>query len=72
MLYIYKLWRQLQLAATTQRPRVDFTSILDTVKPIVDAVAERGDEAVLEFTEKFDKVGGGERRRWWCKLDPSA
>ena len=39
-----------------KRPRVDFTNILGTVAPIVDAVASRGDEAVLEYTSKFDKV----------------
>jgi len=30
--------------------------LLDYVKPIVDDVAERGDQAVTEYTEKFDKV----------------
>ena len=39
-----------------KRPRVDFTNILGTVAPIVDAVATCGDEAVLEYTSKFDKV----------------
>ena len=37
-----------------KRPRVDFTNILGTVAPIVDAVATRGDAAVLEYTSKFD------------------
>lgn len=39
-----------------QRPRVDLPSIFNTVAPIVDAVRERGDEAVNEFTAKFDNV----------------
>ena len=43
-----------------KRPRVDFTSILGTVAPIVDAVASRGDAAVVEFTEKFDNVDLGD------------
>ena len=43
-----------------KRPRVDFTSILGTVAPIVDAVAERGDAAVAEFTAKFDGVDLGD------------
>lgn len=30
--------------------------LLDYVKPIVDDVAMRGDQAVTEYTEKFDKV----------------
>eukprot|EP00899_Mesostigma_viride_P000179 jgi/Mesvir1/10161/Mv18041-RA.1 len=38
------------------RPRIDFSSIFAIVGPIVDAVKSRGDDAVLELTEKFDKV----------------
>lgn len=38
------------------RPRVDFTSILETVSPIVDDVRRRGDAAVQEYTSKFDRV----------------
>jgi len=38
-----------------QRPRIDFTSIFDAVRPIVEAVQERGDAAVLEYTERFDR-----------------
>ena len=43
-----------------KRPRVDFTSILGTVAPIVDAVAARGDAAVAEYTKKFDNVDLGD------------
>jgi len=43
-------------SALLQRPRVDFTSILALVAPIVENVAERGDEAVSEYTKKFDGV----------------
>lgn len=32
------------------------SELLDYVKPIVDDVAIRGDQAVTEYTEKFDKV----------------
>ncbi|KAK9823498.1 hypothetical protein WJX72_003184 [[Myrmecia] bisecta] len=38
------------------RPRIDFTSILQTVGPICESVRERGDEAVKELTAKFDRV----------------
>ncbi|OUS42416.1 histidinol dehydrogenase [Ostreococcus tauri] len=38
-----------------KRPRVDFTSILDVVRPIVEAVETRGDDAVREYTRKFDE-----------------
>ena len=30
--------------------------LLDYVKPIVDDVAEQGDDAVRRYTERFDKV----------------
>ncbi|KAK9758179.1 hypothetical protein RND81_01G213000 [Saponaria officinalis] len=38
------------------RPRIDFSSIFGVVQPIVDDVRIRGDDAVKEFTSKFDKV----------------
>ncbi|KAF3321641.1 Histidinol dehydrogenase [Carex littledalei] len=38
------------------RPRIDFSSIFSTVTPIVDDVRTRGDEAVKDYTAKFDKV----------------
>ncbi|KAI3435589.1 hypothetical protein D9Q98_001654 [Chlorella vulgaris] len=45
-----------QLAKVTARPRIDFTSILGTVAPIVEDVRSRGDDAVKEYTAKFDRV----------------
>ncbi|CAL8467003.1 g6539 [Coccomyxa elongata] len=44
------------LLALTARPRIDFTSILDTVAPIVDDVRRRGDAAVKDYTARFDRV----------------
>lgn len=38
------------------RPRIDFSSIFSTVKPIVDDVHCRGDAAVIDYTRRFDKV----------------
>ncbi|TVU02281.1 hypothetical protein EJB05_52236 [Eragrostis curvula] len=38
------------------RPRIDFSSIFSTVNPIVEDVRVRGDAAVKNYTEKFDKV----------------
>ncbi|KAJ8445186.1 hypothetical protein Cgig2_029558 [Carnegiea gigantea] len=38
------------------RPRIDFSSIFSVVQPIVDEVRSRGDDAVKEYTAKFDKV----------------
>lgn len=45
-----------ELKAVMARPRIDFTSILNTVSPIVESVRTGGDAAVKEFTAKFDRV----------------
>ncbi|AQA06790.1 histidinol dehydrogenase [Mycobacterium sp. MS1601] len=45
-----------QLRATLPRGGVDVDAVVPTVRPIVDAVAERGAEAALEFGEKFDGI----------------
>ena len=44
------------LRATLPRAEVDVDAVLHQVRPIVDAVRERGVPAVLEFTERFDKI----------------
>lgn len=45
-----------ELRAILPRADVDVDAVLHQVRPLVDAVAERGVEAVLELTEKFDRV----------------
>ncbi|GGU36369.1 histidinol dehydrogenase [Lentzea flava] len=45
-----------QLRAALPRAEMDVDAALHQVRPIVDAVAARGVEAVLEYTEKFDGV----------------
>jgi histidinol dehydrogenase len=45
-----------QLRAAMPRGGVDVDAALPTVRPIVEAVAERGAEAALEFGESFDGV----------------
>ena len=45
-----------RLRSVMPRPDTDVESVLDRVRPIVDAVRERGVDAVLEFAESFDKV----------------
>ncbi|HEY4460773.1 MAG TPA: histidinol dehydrogenase [Pseudonocardiaceae bacterium] len=45
-----------RLRSVMPRPDTDVESVLDRVRPIVAAVRERGVDAVLEFTESFDKV----------------
>ena len=45
-----------QLRAALPRGGVDVESVVPRVRPIVDAVAERGAEAALEYGETFDGV----------------
>src|ERR1700737_4931444 len=45
-----------QLRAELPRGGVDVDTVVPTVRPIVDAVAERGADAALEYGESFDGV----------------
>ncbi|PNT61007.1 hypothetical protein BRADI_5g09046v3 [Brachypodium distachyon] len=45
-----------EVSSLKARPRIDFSSIFSTVNPIVEDVRVRGDAAVKDYTEKFDKV----------------
>jgi len=45
-----------ELRATLPRAEVDVESALHRVRPVVEAVRDRGVEAVLEYTERFDNV----------------
>ncbi|SDM89509.1 histidinol dehydrogenase [Allokutzneria albata] len=45
-----------ELRASLPRAEVDVDAVLHQVRPVVDAVRDRGVEAVLEFAERFDKV----------------
>lgn len=45
-----------QLRATLPRGGVDVEAVLPRVHPIVEAIAERGAAAALEFGESFDRV----------------
>lgn len=47
---------QVEVNNLKARPRIDFSSIFDTVQPIVDDVRRQGDEAVKHYTARFDKV----------------
>jgi histidinol dehydrogenase len=66
------------LRAPLPRADVDVDAVLERVRPIVAAVAERGTGAVLEFAERFDKVRpvtvrvpGVELGRALRELDPA-
>lgn len=39
-----------------KRPKIDFTTIFQTVQPIIDAVENEGDESLIRYTEQFDGV----------------
>src|SRR5262245_509114 len=45
-----------QLRAALPRGGVDVDAVVPRVRPIVDAIAERGAEAALEYGESFDRV----------------
>ncbi|MDR8394474.1 histidinol dehydrogenase [Aliifodinibius sp. S!AR15-10] len=45
-----------QIRALCQRPKMDFMSVLEQIQPIIEEVSQQGDQAVLEYTEKFDGV----------------
>ena len=48
-----------QLRAALPRGGVDVDAVVPTVRPIVDAVAERGADAALQYGEQFDGVRPG-------------
>lgn len=54
--YIYADLKPDEIEKLLKRPKIDFTSIFKTVQPIIDAVEEEGNEAVIRFTEQFDGV----------------
>jgi histidinol dehydrogenase len=45
-----------ELRATLPRAEMDVDAVLHRVRPVVEAVRDRGVPAVLEFTERFDGV----------------
>ena len=45
-----------QWAEILQRPVIDARSLEQRVQPILDAVKERGDQAIKDFTKQFDGV----------------
>ena len=45
-----------QLRRALPRGGTDVNAVLDTVTPVVEAIAEHGATAALDYTEKFDRV----------------
>jgi histidinol dehydrogenase len=54
--YTYSKLKPEEITRLLKRPKIDFTSIFQTVQPILDEVESEGDEAVKKFTQKFDGV----------------
>ncbi|AXB44092.1 histidinol dehydrogenase [Amycolatopsis albispora] len=67
-----------ELRAALPRAGTDVDAVLHLVRPIVDAVRDRGAEAALEYGERFDgvrpsaiRVPADERARALAELDPA-
>lgn len=58
MLHFYELGtlNATQRQRLLRRAEVEIDALIEYVRPILGAVRERGDEALLEFTAKFDRV----------------
>ncbi len=58
MIHVYKLAQlsQEQRARLLRRSEVAIDELLDYVRPIVRAIRDRGDEALIEYMERFDHV----------------
>lgn len=54
--YLYKDLTPDDIARLLKRPKIDFTSIFETVQPILDEVEKEGDDAIKKFTQQFDGV----------------
>ncbi len=60
--YFYKDLNKEELRELTERPAVDTAAAFGIVKPILDDIKKRGQEAVLELAKKFDGFEGGSLR----------
>ena len=58
-----------ELRATLPRAEMDVEHVLHQVRPVIDAVRDRGVDAVLEFTERFDSVRPAQVRVPAAELD---
>jgi len=58
MIHIYELasLNTTQLSRLLRRAEVAIDELIEYVRPIVRAVRDRGDEALIEFMERFDHV----------------
>ncbi|NGP89465.1 histidinol dehydrogenase [Fodinibius halophilus] len=54
--YIYNKLATDDLKQLCQRPKMDFTSVFGQVEPIIQGIAEEGDNGINHFSAKFDGV----------------
>jgi len=54
--YQYKDLSGQEIKRLLQRPKIDFSSIFETVQPIIDTITTGGDTALKSYTKKFDGV----------------
>lgn len=58
MIHVYELssLNVAQRARLMRRAEIQIDELIERVRPIVQAVRERGDEALIDFTARFDRV----------------
>ncbi len=58
MIHFYELSTMdtAQRARLLRRAEIQIDDLVERVRPIVEAVRDRGDDALIEFTERFDRV----------------
>lgn len=58
MIHVYELssLNASQRARLLRRAEIQIDELIERVRPIVQAVRERGDEALIDFTARFDRV----------------
>ncbi|MEX0994479.1 MAG: histidinol dehydrogenase [Balneolaceae bacterium] len=52
--YIFNDLNKRDVERLCRRPKLDFESVFEQVKPILNAVKDQGDRSVREFTKRFD------------------
>lgn len=54
--YDLKNLTEAEISKILRRSELDIESFQDTVRPIIQNVREKGDQALIEYSQKFDKV----------------
>lgn len=52
--YTYNQLSDSEITALCRRPKMDFSAVFEQVQPILKEVEKKGDQAIREFTKKFD------------------